>query len=69
MATISVPLNKEQAASLDVLVKSGAGANRADVMRKALVRLSETEAVEAVLRASREPSLKGDLRALAKKLK
>lgn len=68
MGTISVPLDKAQEDALDTLVKGGAGANRADVMRKALQRLAEAEAVEAVLRASREPSLKGDLRALAKKL-
>jgi Arc/MetJ-type ribon-helix-helix transcriptional regulator len=69
MGTISVPLNKEHEGTLDSLVKSGIGSSRADVMRKALKRLSEEEAILAVLRASREPSLSGDLRSLAKKLK
>lgn len=66
MATISVPLTKEGAAQLDELVKSGIAPNRAAVMRKALEKLAEDEAVEAVLRAEREVTvgkvLRGDLR-------
>lgn len=54
MATISVPLTKEGEAQLDELVKSGVASNRAAVMRKALEKLAEDEAVEAVLRAERE---------------
>ncbi len=69
MATISVPLSKEHEEALDVLVQQGVGSSRADVMRRALSRMSEQEAVEAVLRANKEPSLSGDLRALAKKIK
>ena len=69
MATISVPLNKDHEGALDSLVKSGVGSSRADVMRKALKRLSEEEAVIAVLRASNEPSLSGNLKTLARKLK
>ena len=45
------------------------GSSRADVMRKALERLAEDEAVEAVLRAEREPVLRGDLRELMKKFR
>ena len=69
MTTISVPLNKDQEGALDTLVTRGVGSSRADVMRKALSKLSEAEAVDAVLRASREPSLTGDLSVLAKKLR
>ena len=68
MTTISVPLSKEHAEKLDNLVESGVAPNRAAVMRKALEKLAENEAVEAVLRAAREPSLKGDLDDLLKKI-
>ncbi len=69
MTTISVPLRKDNEEKLDELVRSGVGSSRADVMRKALERLAEDEAVEAVLRAEKEPTLKGDLRTLVKKLR
>ena len=69
MTTISVPLRKDNEEKLDELVRSGVGSSRADVMRKALERLAEDEAVEAVLRAEKEISLRGDLRTLAKKLR
>lgn len=64
MSTISVPLTKEREAQLDNLVESGVAPNRAAVMRKALDKLAEDEAIEAVLRAEREVNagkiLKGD---------
>ncbi len=69
MTTISVPLRKGNEEKLDELVRSGVGSSRADVMRKALERLAEDEAVEAVLRAEKEPTLRGDLRTLVKKLR
>ena len=73
MSTISVPLNSKLELSLDYLVKSGVASNRAAVMRRALERLTEDEAVAVVLRAEREMAegkgLRGDLRTLAKKLK
>ncbi len=68
MSTISVPLNAKLEISLNNLVKAGLG-NKAEVMRKALERLSEEEAVGAVLRAEREPTLRGDLKDLMKKIK
>ena len=68
MSTISVPLSKEHEEKLDNLVKEGVGSTRAGVMRKALERLAEDAAVEAVLRAGREPYLKGDLFDLLKKI-
>ncbi len=64
MSTISVPLNSKLELSLDFLVRSGVANNRAAVMRKALTRLSEEEAIQAVLRAEREPTLRGALRDL-----
>lgn len=69
MSTISVPLDSKLELSLDYLVRSGVASNRAAVMRKALTRLTEEEAVEAILRAEREPTLRGNLRDLMKKIK
>lgn len=69
MSTISVPLTKEGEAKLDELVKSGIAPSRAAVMRKALEKLAEDEAVEAVLRAEREPTLRGDIRKLLKNIR
>jgi len=60
MTTISVPLPPELITHLDNLV-SEYGSNRAAVMRKALERLAEEEAINAVLLAATEPSLSGDL--------
>ena len=73
MSTISVPLNEKLESSLNNLVKSGFADNKAAVMRKALVRLSEEEAIQAVLRAQQEVKegkiFRGDLRKLLAKMK
>lgn len=69
MTTISVPLPHQMAKELNNLVKNGVGPNKADVVRRAIARFLEEEAVLAVLKAEREPSLHGDLRTLAKKIK
>jgi len=60
MTTVSVPLDAHLANTLDELVLAY-GSNRSAVMRKALERLAEEEAVNAILRASEEPTLTGDL--------
>ena len=54
MPTVSVPLSSELQDSLDALVANGAGANRADVMRRALERYAEEEAIQDVLIAEQE---------------
>ena len=69
MSTISVPLPANLEEFIERMVKSGEAANKADVVRKALKRMSDEEAVNAILRAQKEPSLKGDLRELAKRLR
>lgn len=69
MTTISVPLPAHIEKELDYLVKSGYGSNKADVVRRAIMRLAEEEAVQTVLRAQQEPLLRGDLRELMKKIK
>jgi len=66
MATISVPLSPELQHRLDTLVAEGIGNNRADVMRRALERFAEEEAINAVLKAEHEVKsgkvLRGDAR-------
>ena len=73
MSTISVPLSPYLEEELNKLVASGYGSNKADVVRRALTRVAEDEAVQAVLIAQKEIflglGLTGDLRELAKKLK
>ena len=69
MTTLSIPIPAELEKFVNQMVKTGRANNKADVVRKALLKLSEDEAVEAVLRARREPSLRGDLKTLMKKFK
>ena len=73
MSTISVPLPANLEEFVNRMVKSGNAANKADVVRKALKRMSDEEAVNSILEAQREitagKGLKGDLRELAKKFK
>ena len=69
MSTISVPLTPDLEKFIDQMIKNGDAANKADVVRKALRRMSEEEAVNRILAAQKEPNLKGDLRDLMKKLK
>ncbi|OGI76317.1 hypothetical protein A3C67_00365 [Candidatus Nomurabacteria bacterium RIFCSPHIGHO2_02_FULL_42_19] len=73
MSTISVPLNSKLELSLNNLVKSGFAENKAAVMRKALTRLTEEEAVFALLRAEQDIKdgliFRGDLRKISKKFK
>lgn len=68
MSTISVPLSPEQEQSLNGLVASGYGSNKADVIRRALKKASEDEAVRVVIEAQMEiadgKGLTGDLREL-----
>ena len=73
MTTLSVPLPAYLEESVNNLVKKGFAANKADVVRKAITRLVEDEAVAAVLMAGQEiaegKGLRGDLRILSKKMR
>lgn len=69
MTTISVPLSKELLERLEQLVKSGAGENKAAVMRRALEDFDRQAAINEVLEAEKEPYLRGDLDELAKKIR
>ena len=68
MATLSVPLTKDLEEFIESQVRLGKLENKAAVVRRALRLLAEQEAIEAVLKADQEPSIRGDLDKLAKKL-
>lgn len=66
MTTISVPISAKLEESIKGLIESGYGSNKADVVRRAIAHIAEEEAVQTVLNAMKEPTLRGDLRELAK---
>lgn len=67
MTTISVPLTADLLQALESFIRHNRGRNKADVMRRALEKYLEDQAVEAVLQAQREPSLRGNFDDLLKK--
>lgn len=68
MTTVSVPLSDDMLRHIQELIDRGIAANKADAIRKAVQKYLEDQAVEDILRASKEPRLKGDLDDLAAKL-
>ena len=72
MSTISVPISSEQDRFIDLYIKEGKADNKAQVVRRALSRFAEEEAIRVVLEAEKEVAegkiLRGDLRALLKKI-
>ena len=72
MTTLSVPVPPKLEELVNSLVKKGYGANKADVVRKALELLAEEEAIRAVREAQQEvrdgKTLKGDIRKLIKNM-
>lgn len=69
MSTLSVPLPANLEAFINSMVADHRAANKADVVRKALYRMEEEEAIRAVLEAEKEPVLRGNLKDLLKKVK
>lgn len=73
MTTLSIPVSGDLEKFIEDMVKSGKGANKADVVRRALREYEENEALENILKAEQEfkqgKALKGDLRDLVKKFK
>ena len=71
MSTLSVPLSPTQEEFITGMVKSGAAANKSDVVRKALKLLAEEEAIMTVLKAEKEfrqgKYFIGDLKKILKK--
>ena len=70
MTTISVPIPAPLEEFIKKMVRDGHAANKADVVRKALTRMREEEAINSVLRGVQEgregKNLEGDLDELAK---
>ena len=73
MTTISVPIPSFLETFIKQMIDSGYASNKADVVRRALIRLQEEEAVNSLMRAEQEAKdgklLRGDLDELVKKLK
>ena len=72
MSTISVPIPTHLETFIERTVRRGIAPNKAEVVRQALTRYAEDQAVEAVLRAQQEirdgKELRGDVRDLLKKI-
>ena len=73
MTTLSVPVSGDLEKFIEIMVRDGKGANKADVVRRALREYEENEALENILRSEREFTegkfLRGDLREILKKFK
>ena len=69
MSTVSVPLTPPLETFIDEMIRIGFGSNKADVVRRALDKCREDQAVEAVMRSMQEVRdgkiLRGDLDELA----
>ena len=65
MSTLSVPLSSHLEAFINDMVRRGIAPNKAEVVRQALARYAEDQAVEVVLRSEQEARegkiLRGDL--------
>ena len=72
MSTLSVPLTPRLEEDIKNLVKKGFAPTKAEVVRRAITRLSEEEAVQDVLLARKEIRdgkwLRGDLRKLMNRI-
>ncbi|MBI1813141.1 ribbon-helix-helix protein, CopG family [Candidatus Peregrinibacteria bacterium] len=69
MTTVSATLSQKTIHYMDELVDDGIAKSRADVIRKAVERYVEEHAIQAVLRAEKEPTLEGDLDELVRKIR
>ena len=73
MTNISIPLPEDLLSFIDEMIKSRKADSKASVVRNALYKLAEEEAIKDILEARIEVKegkiLKGDLDELASKLK
>ncbi|MCC7160752.1 hypothetical protein IT399_03470 [Candidatus Nomurabacteria bacterium] len=69
MTTLSIPVSGDLEKFIERMVRDGKGSNKADVVRRALKQYEENEAVRIILQAQSEPTLRGDLRDLMRKIK
>lgn len=71
MTTLSVPIPANLEEFIKRQIKEGRAANKADLVRRAITRLSEEEAVNVILESEREARagkiLSGNLRELVKR--
>lgn len=72
MSTISVPIPNTLETFIDDMIRRGFAPSKAEVVRQALVRYAEDQAVEAVMQSMREAKagkiLRGDLDEIAARL-
>ncbi len=72
MSTLSVPLPVHMEEYIERMVRRGYASTKADLVRRAITRLMEEEAIQAVLQAEQEvregKMVKGDLRKILKKM-
>lgn len=72
MSTLSVPIPPPLESFIEDMIRRGIAPNKAEVVRQALARYAEDQAVEAVLRAQQEfrdgKELRGDLRTLLQQM-
>jgi len=73
MPTLSVPMPVHLEQFIDQVVKQGGAPTKAEVVRRAVARYAEDEAVRHVMEAMQELKdgkiLRGDLRELMKRIK
>lgn len=73
MSTLSIPLSPALDEYVTNAVRRGDAASKADLVRRAIAKLAEAQAIADVLQAERELAegkiLRGDLRKLAKSLR
>ena len=72
MSTLSVPIPHHLEIFIEDAIRRGIAPNKAEVVRQALVRYAEDQAIEIVLRSEQEARegkiLHGNLRDLVKKM-
>jgi len=72
MSTLSIPISSQLEEFIESQIKNGNAANKADVVRKALRKMEENEAISAILTAQQEirdgKGIRGDLREILKRL-
>jgi len=72
MSTLSIPLPANLEIFVETMVRRGVAANKAEVVRQALVNYAEEQAVAAVLRSEQEIKegkiLHGDLKKIMKQM-
>lgn len=68
MPTLSIPVTEKMSEGINDLVEQGIASNKAELVRKAIDKYLEDQAVEEIMRALKEPNLEGDLDELAKKI-